>query len=756
MTDEDPNAEGSTDEIPTDETPYGLQGVDSTTGQIDTDKLGPTALGGDQQQPYDFSEEGSVTAVAPFEPVEGEVFAPFDRTGTASVKADLSAFPAPPGEGEQENRESALGRLKIPTEPDRPASMSEQQREQSTFPDGDSRSDIFSDPTPVEDEGSTKLSGRKQIPKATSLPDELSLLPTEPGPAAPDHWADFAEDSSGWSGLTDGQKLKKKSDKRSQPYSRRNTDRYAAQAGDTGNAEELGKVAGSTPSSGAAGARLLSIGGRDEGSEFAVEKREITLGRDPAQCEIVLQEPSVSRNHAQLLYDGERYTIVDNKAGNGTFINGKRVSRARVRSGDEVRLGNAIFRFLEIGDVFKPVDASGAPVLPDAAPASWSATGRRHTFELVAVAAGLLILVMVGVVGFAVLRGSMGDPIDTVNFRRYMDGVELFKQHAWEDADQIFSSLQSVGPYGERATRYIAAIALERKAEQSLAKSKKARDRGKLKAAYRIASQIKNSVFLDEASLLLKGIDAELDAQIAAARSAVERGDAVAARKIVASVRTINPDRQDAIQLWDRVGKPAVVRNEKQESRPPPGPAVNLSAAQTLIAKGKLEKAIAELAPATDDAVRVLREQIQEMQKLIQQGVAAHRSKKAKSAIDSLDAARSTAIRLVSKDSPLVKDIDRRLADNLYLLGLDSFRRQDYPRAFVFLRKAVSKNGHPKAREKLGELSRKAHQVFKDGARAEGEGDLATARKRYSLVMQMLPSSASYHKKAKARLREIR
>jgi ABC-type multidrug transport system ATPase subunit len=79
----------------------------------------------------------------------------------------------------------------------------------------------------------------------------------------------------------------------------------------------------------------------------ALPSRRMRIGRTDDN-DLVLDDLSVSRNHAELRRVGETtYEIVDLGSHNGTFVNGQRVTSARLTEKDIVGIGNATFRLTE-------------------------------------------------------------------------------------------------------------------------------------------------------------------------------------------------------------------------------------------------------------------------------------------------------------------------------------------------------------------------------------------------------------------------
>lgn len=58
---------------------------------------------------------------------------------------------------------------------------------------------------------------------------------------------------------------------------------------------------------------------------FVFDKPEVTIGRVPGN-DLVLPHGSVSRRHARILVQGERFLLVDLRSTNGTYVNGRRIT----------------------------------------------------------------------------------------------------------------------------------------------------------------------------------------------------------------------------------------------------------------------------------------------------------------------------------------------------------------------------------------------------------------------------------------------
>jgi len=93
-------------------------------------------------------------------------------------------------------------------------------------------------------------------------------------------------------------------------------------------------------------ALVVRAGGGRAGESFSPAGPRTLIGRAP-ECDVFLDDVTVSRRHAELLQDGDRFTIRDLGSLNGTFVNRKRVESAELHDDDEVQIGKYRMTFLQ-------------------------------------------------------------------------------------------------------------------------------------------------------------------------------------------------------------------------------------------------------------------------------------------------------------------------------------------------------------------------------------------------------------------------
>jgi len=72
--------------------------------------------------------------------------------------------------------------------------------------------------------------------------------------------------------------------------------------------------------------------------ELRVDGPRVTIGRDPS-CDLVLEDPNVSRLHAELLVDGDAVELRDLGSTNGSYVDGRRMRSAAIDRTSEIHIG---------------------------------------------------------------------------------------------------------------------------------------------------------------------------------------------------------------------------------------------------------------------------------------------------------------------------------------------------------------------------------------------------------------------------------
>jgi hypothetical protein len=80
-----------------------------------------------------------------------------------------------------------------------------------------------------------------------------------------------------------------------------------------------------------------------DGKALAISATPLVIGRLP-ECAVVLVDTNISRRHAQVAMDDGAVVVTDLGSTNGTFVNGRRITRSTVRPGDEITVGTSRLR----------------------------------------------------------------------------------------------------------------------------------------------------------------------------------------------------------------------------------------------------------------------------------------------------------------------------------------------------------------------------------------------------------------------------
>ena len=90
--------------------------------------------------------------------------------------------------------------------------------------------------------------------------------------------------------------------------------------------------------------KLTILNGDRAGEKLGLGGSGIRIGRESAICEIVLENPKVSRLHAEVVSIDGKVMLIDRNSSNGTYVNDQKIDRRFLKDGDIIHFGgrNAI------------------------------------------------------------------------------------------------------------------------------------------------------------------------------------------------------------------------------------------------------------------------------------------------------------------------------------------------------------------------------------------------------------------------------
>lgn len=115
--------------------------------------------------------------------------------------------------------------------------------------------------------------------------------------------------------------------------------------------------------------------GQHRGEQFFISKATVYIGRDKTQADIVISwDPRISRKHAQITQQGKYYYIFDLNSGNGTMVNGAKLSPSYGTDMSQAVLLNQGAKIL-VGKAVQLTFHSGKSLLHNQVPSYHPTTG---------------------------------------------------------------------------------------------------------------------------------------------------------------------------------------------------------------------------------------------------------------------------------------------------------------------------------------------------------------------------------------------
>ena len=110
-------------------------------------------------------------------------------------------------------------------------------------------------------------------------------------------------------------------------------------------------------------AQLRILQGSGVGRTLTLDGDESVIGR--SNCDIVIDDHLMSRRQTRIVRVGTQVELHDLDSRNGTFVNGSRVSSARLHNGDKILIGRTLLEFLQGEPIEAQPTLAATPDLED-------------------------------------------------------------------------------------------------------------------------------------------------------------------------------------------------------------------------------------------------------------------------------------------------------------------------------------------------------------------------------------------------------
>jgi tetratricopeptide (TPR) repeat protein len=496
---------------------------------------------------------------------------------------------------------------------------------------------------------------------------------------------------------------------------------------------------------------VLTVETADGSSDVEVVRDRFVIGRAPGS-DVVIPDQAISRSHAALEKRSDGWYLVDLGSGNGTILNGERITEAQLFDGDVFRVGNADVTFTAPGagagqsamgrTVMLPAAEATATGIGGASPRGGSIFQRRKKFFLIIGS----IVVFIGILGIVKKltqkppepEGPTPDEVAAMEYQAAVEQAEadfekvksLVKENRFQEALPIITEINEIIGDRDIVRTYKESIELETSAEKAMVAAQARMAVDDFDQAMAELQKISpKSIQVEKASELKKQIDNKrLATTIDAAQKALEAKDYEQVVALADQVLQSDPENQQVTE-WKRkaetiLEKQAATATKKKKKKkkkkklaiaPPPSlRSKMLLAGSSLKAyrSGDVDKAISVVGSSGVSAEGT--NQLRKFQKLYKRGIELSRNPgQASQAEKFLSQAYKLDKRLGGGKGKITDELKSKLAKVYFLKGVDAHNRRKYPEAFDNYMKA--KEYRPDLKQvgqRLASLDKEARRLY--------------------------------------------
>jgi tetratricopeptide (TPR) repeat protein len=467
---------------------------------------------------------------------------------------------------------------------------------------------------------------------------------------------------------------------------------------------------------------VLTVETAEGASDVEVVRDRFVIGRAPGN-DVVIPDQAISRSHVALEKRSDGWYVLDLGSGNGTILNGERITEAQILDGDIFTVGNADITFTAPGaggaqsamgrTVMLPATEATATGISGVSPRGGSIFQRRKKFFLIVGS----IVVLIGILGIAkkltqkppAPAGPTPDEVAAMEYQAAVEEAEvafeqvksLVKENRFQEALPIITQVNEIIGDRDIVRTYKESIELETNAEKAMvaAQARMAVDDFD-RAMAELEKVSPKSVQVEKANDLKKQIEKKrMATTIDAAQKALEAKEYEQVIALADQVLQTDPGNQ-RVSEWKRKAEAALEKQaaaatkkkKKKKKRkkkrigiaPPPSlRSKMLLAGSSLKAyrSGDIDKAISVVGSSGVGSEGT--NQLRKFQKLYKRGVELSRNPgQATQAEKFLSQAYKLDKRLGGGKGKITGELKGKLAKVYFLKGVDAHNRRKYPEAF--------------------------------------------------------------------------
>lgn len=331
---------------------------------------------------------------------------------------------------------------------------------------------------------------------------------------------------------------------------------------------------------------LRTVSGPDRGKIHRIPEGKHLVGRG-LDCTIVLADPAVSRKHFQIERSGDDAVLSDLGGANGTSINGVKMPRHTLESGDRIEIGTSVLEFYVEGAA--PV-ARNRQAMPErkasATPQVQEERDAARKRMLVRVAAIFGIIAVGGGLGafaFFALKKEKKAPQPVVE-APVDDGeaevaAAIVKAKAllgesppeFSSALDVLKAAKKKAPENKELRALIASTRREVDAEDTFEEAKAALKVGDFQGAITKFGEIDKDTakYADAQDELTAAKESLFSQRMNEAKKANENGDTAAAIKALDAILALDPNRAEAKAMRTQLVGDAEPETAKKDEKKP-------------------------------------------------------------------------------------------------------------------------------------------------------------------------------------------